>query len=76
MCQYETIMPVYITHMNSLQSTVQLGALLYIHLTLLAYTHTFHTIGICPWTNMPATLYMSHHINTVIYMQTLHYYTY
>ena len=37
MCRYQTTMPVNIPYMNSMQSTVWPGALLYIHVTLLVY---------------------------------------
>ena len=39
MCRYQTTMLLYIPHMSSLQSKLSPQALVYIHLTLLAYCH-------------------------------------
>ena len=53
-------MSVYIPHMNSMQSIVQAGTLLYLHLTLLAYAPE----QAC----LPHLICISHCTNAVAYM--------
>ena len=51
-CAHETTMSVYMTHMNSLQSTVLPQALVYLHFTVLIYApeqiYAYHIVYVCP----------------------------
>ena len=50
----------YMLHMSPMQSEMCTD-----------HWYTFHIIGICPWTNMLATLNcISHCIGTIVYIQT------
>ena len=60
MCRYRTTISVYIPHMNPLQPTISLEALVYLHFTLLAYAPEQKCIS--------HLTCMSHCTNNVVYM--------
>ena len=62
MCISETTMSVYMLHINSLQSTMWPGTLVYIYFTLLAYAPKH----IC----LPHCTYMYHCTTTIVYIHT------
>ena len=68
MCRCETTMSVYIPHINAVEWTVQLEALLYIHFTLFAYAP--EQIG------LPHCTCMSHCNYIALHIQTPYYFTY
>ena len=68
MCRYQKTMSVYLHHINSMQPTVPSQALVYLHLTLLAYAPE----QIC----LPHYTCSSHCINNVVDMYTPQYCTY
>ena len=66
-CRYETSLSLHVPHIHSLQWTMCLGALVYMHSTLQAHA----TDQIC----LPSCTCISHCISTVVYMQTPHLFT-